>query len=482
MKSRFWKKTYWMILVVFFVFLIITIAAFSGIVYLNTMNAEKSAAQTEAQNLALYDEKMLSAVLRDAEEQENADDTLRNVMLFTVWNVSVNKCKNRGDQLEIQKEGKAVSYTLAGDKDVYDLSTFEGEHIEIGDDPTIETLDGVRYVFTQNEDQSLGVTYLYGRSLAAADRSFGQLVLTSGFSAFGILALFALILYFIMRRLSRPLQNLRNTTERIAAGDYDAKAPVVGKDEFALLAIAFNDMTAKIDSQMTQLKESADEKQRLVDNMAHELRTPLTTICAGADMLRRTKISEEQKTDILISIENEGKRLKRISEILLDRAYIGANGVKMSEVPLLSLLDETLGRLHIPAEKAGVKLSLKGEETVVNGNDILLGLLFSNLIENAIKACSVGGKVEVTIEKTNDKIAVHVRDNGKGMTEEQLSHLTEPFYRVDKSRSRAEGGAGLGLTLCKTIAESHGAELLFKSEENKGTCATVVFPVSFTIL
>ena len=108
---------------------------------------------------------------------------------------------------------------------------------------------------------------------------------------------------------------------------------------------------------------------------------------------------------------------------------------------------------------------------IVKGNETLLSMLFYNLTENAIKACSVGGIVKISCTDSQ----VIVEDNGKGMTAEQLSHVMEPFYRTDKSRSRAEGGAGLGLALCKQIVQTHGAQIHFVSEINKGTKVFVTF-------
>ena len=108
---------------------------------------------------------------------------------------------------------------------------------------------------------------------------------------------------------------------------------------------------------------------------------------------------------------------------------------------------------------------------IVKGNETLLSILFYNLTENAIKACSVGGIVKISCTDSQ----VIVEDNGKGMTAEQLSHVMEPFYRTDKSRSRAEGGAGLGLALCKQIVQTHGAQIHFVSEINKGTKVFVTF-------
>jgi len=123
------------------------------------------------------------------------------------------------------------------------------------------------------------------------------------------------------------------------------------------------------------------------------------------------------------------------------------------------------------AEKAEVEITCDTAPVTVKGNGTLLSMLFYNLTENAIKACSTGGKVKISCLEGQ----AIIEDNGKGMTEEQLLHITEPFYRTDKSRSRAEGGAGLGLALCKQIVHTHGAQMRFESEVGKGAKIIVTF-------
>ena len=115
------------------------------------------------------------------------------------------------------------------------------------------------------------------------------------------------------------------------------------------------------------------------------------------------------------------------------------------------------------------------EDVTLNGEKVLLELLMTNITENAIKACIDGGKVTLSSAYENGKAVIYIEDNGIGMTNEQLAHITEPFYRTDKSRSRKEGGTGLGLALCDTIARVHNAALEFQSERNKGTKVIISF-------
>jgi len=222
---------------------------------------------------------------------------------------------------------------------------------------------------------------------------------------------------------------------------------------------------------MADLASDAEKKQMLVDNMAHELRTPLTSIYGYAEYLEKAPVTEEKRVTAAQYIMSQAGRLQKISELLLDSAYIRGNPPEMGEVELHTLLSRVAAQLAFFGEGRGVTLRAEGEQTSVRGNETLLSMLFFNLAENAVKACNRGG--EVVLSCKDGKAAV--RDNGKGMTEEQIAHVTEPFYRTDKSRSRAEGGAGLGLALCKQIADLHGAEMEISSKLGEGTEISLTF-------
>ena len=139
------------------------------------------------------------------------------------------------------------------------------------------------------------------------------------------------------------------------------------------------------------------------------------------------------------------------------------------------LLINTKSRAEMLPGAKDVEINALDTDITVECNKTLVELLLSNLTENAIKACRNGGKVELSAYELDSSAVICVKDSGVGMTKEQLDHITEPFYRIDKSRSRAEGGTGLGLALCVTIAEAHGARLQFASVPGKGTQVSLYF-------
>jgi signal transduction histidine kinase len=210
----------------------------------------------------------------------------------------------------------------------------------------------------------------------------------------------------------------------------------------------------------------------LVDNMAHEMRTPLTCIRGYGEILEKANVSEDQRLMAAKYVTSESKRLQKISQVLLDSAYIRENALKEQRVFVNLLLSDTAYSLQPLAEKAGVSIKLEDDlQKTVMGDHTLLSMLAYNLTENAVKACQKGGTV--MLRTTN--LGFEVQDNGRGIEEEKIAHLTSPFYRTDKSRSRADGGAGLGLHLCKMIADSHGARLEIESRLSKGTTVRIIF-------
>ena len=347
-----------------------------------------------------------------------------------------------------------------------DFSDFPGEN-----ELSHKKINGERYILITSEICSGEYLMTYGRYAGDIDSEFRTLVITYAIVAAVVSVFLAFALLFVLKKLSVPLERLKQTTERITAGDMTVSADESGKDEFSSLAKSFNTMVATVKDQMTELEDDAKRKQALVDNMAHELRTPLTTISGYAEYIQKAAVSDEEKTDAALNILAETNRLKNISEKILDTAFIRENSVSKQKINAETLVCETAQSLSEKAEKKGVTIKCDANTSEIYGDHTLLSMLLYNLAENAINACENGGEVVISCAGNT----LRVKDNGKGMTKEQLSHIIEPFYRTDKSRSRADGGAGLGLALCRQIALSHGAKLLFESEPGKGTAAEAVF-------
>ena len=220
------------------------------------------------------------------------------------------------------------------------------------------------------------------------------------------------------------------------------------------------------------LEAAARRQEDFTGSFVHELKTPLTSIIGYADMLRSRSLDEDRRFKAASYIFSEGKRLENLSLALMSLLLVGHSAADARPVNMRRLCQEA-GRICQPAMHAkGLTLSVRAEEGLLRGDAALLQTLLQNLLDNARKAAD-SGQVVLSGKSTEGGYRVTVADQGRGIPEGELNKITEPFYMVDKSRSRAEGGAGLGLALCKKIAALHGGELRFESREGRGTTVTV---------
>lgn len=335
--------------------------------------------------------------------------------------------------------------------------------------------DGKRYMVISRTMDDRGMTMTYVKEVTYLDEEFLRLSVVFVVTSLIASALLAVFLYLLLRKLYVPLGQLRKASAGIANGDFSVRADDSGADEFSALAKDFNTMSEKICNQMEELRATADQRQRMLDNLAHEMRTPLTGIHGYAEYICAARVSEEEKIDAAQLIMSESMRLKHVSEILLDIAFVRENKIQPTELVVREMLLHTRDHIFLRAQEKEVALSCVGGEFLLNGDKVLLELMLANLAENAIKACKAGGTVELGATQSGGKKMLYVKDNGAGMTAEQLAHITEPFYRTDKARSRRDGGTGLGLALCEQIAAAHGAVLSFESTLGEGTTAYVAF-------
>jgi signal transduction histidine kinase len=449
MKMRFWQKTYIFTLLLFLICLNIGILSLTVYTYQKNVESTETAVTAEQYYVAMSFE-------RDYKEMTESNSNSSPSLLMQSFGTYY---ANKGLFLAFEENGEVI------------YSNFTNEY-GIDKNALLHTdFDGKRHIVISSEICDGKYEMIFAKDVESLDSEFQALMLTYALTAIGVSLLLAVCLYFILKTLSGPLEKLRKTTEVIEAGDFSVTAEEKGSDEFTLLAKSFNAMLAKINEQMAALEREAERKQMLVDNMAHELRTPLTSIHGYAEYIEKANTTEERRLIAAKYIMSESERLQKISEILLDGAFIRENEIDMADTDLGSVLADVAEKLQMRAEKAGVEITCDTAPVTVKGNETLLSMLFYNLTENAIKACSAGGKVKLSCSEGR----AIIEDNGKGMTEEQLIHITEPFYRTDKSRSRAEGGAGLGLALCKQIVHTHGAQMNFESEIGKGTKIIITF-------
>jgi signal transduction histidine kinase len=282
-----------------------------------------------------------------------------------------------------------------------------------------------------------------------------------------------LLLYLLIRHLSKPLKLLSETSKTIAEGDYTKRVLLSSKDEFGELAMNFNRMAEAVEQRVTELSEMAEEKQRMVDNLAHELRTPLTSMQGFAEFLTTANIGEEEQQTAGGYILSETLRLKNLAFKLLDLSVLRHQPLTLRQVDIPELFQTVQQTEHPKLAEVDIRLHVHHKITTVWGDADLLASFLVNLIENAIHASKRGSEIHMLAYELNGEAVLEIRDTGAGLSKEQTKRVFEPFYRGDQARSREYGGAGLGLSLCRQIAEAHQARLTLDSDLGKGTCVRI---------
>ncbi len=309
------------------------------------------------------------------------------------------------------------------------------------------------------------------------DKLQSKYIMISLFFSF-ILAVF---LFVVLRKTMKPIDELTQIVDNMAEGNMESRASEYGKDEIAILGRHFNKMADKIQENIELIQREADAKQEFVDNFAHELKSPLTSIYGFAEYLQKANVPEDDRMQCLGYIMDESKLLLQLSYNLLDMAKIRNEEIHIDDICLDDIAEQIKKRMDTLCQEREVTLTCKRSVQNMQANEVLLYSLLCNLIQNAIYACESGDSVSWDIEEKEDKVRICIEDNGCGMTKEQVNRVKEPFYRVDKARSREAGRTGLGLTICAQIVEYHNGQMDIESEINKGTVVTILIPKKFTV-
>ena len=284
----------------------------------------------------------------------------------------------------------------------------------------------------------------------------------------------AFIMLILSKLLTSRINRLRKSTMKVANGEYNA-IEIKSKDEIGELTADFNTMTEAVKQKVEKLVDIASERKVFIDNMTHEMKTPLTSIIGFSDLLRSARLDDETVHDYAESIYKEGKYLKSISSKLMDLILLRQKP-EMTEIDVPRLVEEIDESVRPIASSRQVAFSAASVEAKLVCDRELIKSLLYNLIDNAVKASQPGTCVTLNAYFTQDGVMeFSVADQGSGIPKEELDKIFEPFYRVDKARSRKYGGAGLGLALCMEIAHAHAATLEIESEVGRGTVIRLRF-------
>jgi heavy metal sensor kinase len=308
--------------------------------------------------------------------------------------------------------------------------------------------------------------------LAEVDHSLAQLRAVLLTAVPVMLGVSALVAYFLAGRALAPVSAISRVTRGITAEALDRRLPVVHPhDEVGELSTTINDMVARLERSFAEMK-------RFTADASHELRTPLAALRAEAELAAGKTLTAEESRHLLGGILEECDRLTSLTDQLLALAREDTGVAPARELlDLVALLAGVVETMRPLAEIKGLQLRLEGDGPAnVRGDAARLRRVFYNLLDNAIKY-TPAGSVEVRVARRGNDAVALVRDTGIGIAPEHLPHLFERFYRVDKARSREMGGAGLGLSIARSIVHAHGGRIELNSTPAEGTTCVVTLPV-----
>ncbi len=268
-------------------------------------------------------------------------------------------------------------------------------------------------------------------------------------------------------------RRLISAVRRVAGGDLTVRSGLRTGDEFGQLSRDFDAMADKMQESISRLEGELDRQEAFMGAFAHELKTPMTSIIGYADLLRQDGLDDDTRLLAADYIHSEGRRLEKLSFKLLELLLLDKDEPSMREVNLYAFVKEIEKALLPVMKERGVILSTKSERAKVTLDPDLVKSLLYNLIDNAAKAIDGEGRIVLRGRRVMGGVCFEIADNGRGMKPEDISKITEAFYRVDKARSRSQGGAGLGLALCQKIVACHHGTMSFESEAEQGTIVTV---------
>ncbi len=326
-----------------------------------------------------------------------------------------------------------------------------------------------------SEDGEVMAVVQLAAPLAAAQSLVWERWLALGGAVLAVTAVAGLAAFWLATTLTRPLAQLQQAALQIAQGNFAQRLPETRQDEIGEVARAFNHMTGQVEAMI-------DEQRAFASNASHELRTPLTTIRLRSEALRDGGLDAATAQLYAVEIDDEVQRMGNLVQdlMMLSRLDSGRLEAGRERIDSTRLARQLLAEIKPQADSRSITLQLDAPSSLpsVTAGQSHLALVFRNLLGNAIKYTPDGGQITWQIRADGETIQHTISDTGQGVAADDLPHVFDRFYRVDKSRSRAVPGVGLGLSLVRMIVEFYGGAIQMESEGmGKGTAVHVTWPV-----
>ena len=302
------------------------------------------------------------------------------------------------------------------------------------------------------------------------DGAQGRFRTTNWYITMAVTVLSGILAYFVSGRALKPLRSFASQVEKVQLNNLaDMKIDEDVLPEFRQLSQSFNQM-------LERLNNAFAAQRQFTGNAAHELRTPLALMQAQLELFSAEHPDVRPETaEFLTLLREQTERLTQMTKTLLEMSNL-QQVARNERIQLAPMVEEIFTDLTPLAEKRGITLTADGDG-VMTGSDALIYRLLFNLTENAVKYNRPGGSVQVTVTQEPEKILIRVSDTGCGIPEKYQQSIFQPFFRVDKSRSREYGGTGLGLSLVWEIADLHGGCVWVEASSEKGSTLAVELPV-----
>ncbi|MBQ7816404.1 MAG: HAMP domain-containing histidine kinase [Oscillospiraceae bacterium] len=470
MKIKFWQKLYLCVLFVFLLF-------FNGGIFAIVTAQNSKALAQQKENFLTQQEYILQQIVNDMSLVYES----RPLGIPLIIRQYGDRYANNGVLMQVKK-GEELVYSSIKYEYYDDYIDFPNKYLQNRVSEIAEIEDEKYFIVECNLPNEFAV---YGTLIAFPIQSFfddwNGTILMINVICCTVSAIMAVVLYNLLKALTKPIQSLNEATIRFGKGDMTARIEHITNDEIGETANNFNIMAQQICTQMQTLADSAQEKQNFINDFSHEMRTPLTAIRGYSQYMQRARIDGEEYYNTLEIIDRQAYRLQNLSESMLALSISDMEQLNFTDVKISQVLKDIRLSLQPKLQKNKVNLEIICDETLtVKGESSLIESLIANLVDNAINACKADETkenhyVKINSYNSNDKAVITVEDNGIGMSCETMEKIHVPFYREDKSRSRQNGGAGLGGSIIKKIADVHGATLEYTSVHGKGTTATVIF-------
>lgn len=432
-------------------------------VWIYGMMESRLVARTDAALNAELDS--LIARVQKAENESTLRDLVQqHIAEIPEWKIQVTRGPDNVVYETPERPGPATSASHPPPRRHYRTEVTDGDHRRVA----IEEIATPGGTFTVQVSQSIGA-----REEEAWD--FVLILFTTlplvGLAAVGVG-------YFVSGRALKPVADITAAAMQISAEQLDKRITVPDTgDELARLAETFNDM-------IDRLRHAFDEMRRFTADAAHDLRTPVTALRTEVEVGLMINKTVEDYRESLESVLAEAVNLSRLTDQLLDlcREDHGIHPDQNQPVPIASIVNEVVDNLQATMQQKQITYEQQVDETcVAQGDPYRIRRVIMNLLNNAVQYTSTGGRVWVRGHRSKDTVYVEIADNGPGIPAAEVPHIFKRFHRVDKSRNREMGGAGLGLSICKAIVEAHNGVISVESTEGQGTSITVSLPAGMPL-